>query len=174
MSDTGHQDLNVRHFDRRIARTLTAVVGAFTELARVQPVEDIAVKDLVDRAGIGRSTFYDHFDSVESLLLWLVDELIRWASNDAGEFELEELLRFVAEVPEVAAAFLQVESCARRCEVALAIALDAGESAASQFAAAGVMGSLRTRLAQDPSPPIEDFVARTCDLVTAVLAEDQA
>lgn len=98
MSATGHHDLHVQHPDRRIARTLSAVVEAFTEQARHQPVHEIAVKDLAEQAGIGRSTFYDHFASIEHLLLWLVDALVDWARDAEGHVQFEVLLTFVAEM----------------------------------------------------------------------------
>lgn len=168
MSDTAHPDLSVRHPDRRVARTMTALVDAFTEQARTQPVKNIAVKDLVERAGIGRSTFYDHFDSVESLLLWLVDSLVDWARDDDGRMQLDALLTFVAEMSEVTSAFLEMEVCASRCETAIAEELT-GDRAAREFAAAGAMGALRGWLDDDEPLVIEAFVANTCALVAAAL-----
>jgi AcrR family transcriptional regulator len=169
MSDSNHQNLNVPHPDHRIARTLTALVQTFTEQARVQPVEEIAVRDLVRQAGVGRSTFYDHFGSVEDLLLWLVDALIDRSRDDKGDLELERLLTFVAEMREVSSAFLEVDACASRCERALAEALSPGELAAREFAAAGAMGALRRWLTNSDPAPIQEFVAQTCALVDVVL-----
>lgn len=174
MSDNAQPDLNVRHPDRRIARTLTAVVRAFTQQAGMRPVNEIAVQDLVHQAGVGRSTFYDHFGSVEDLLLWLVDALIDWSRDDTGQLQLESLLTFAAEMREVSAAFLEVDACARRCEEALAGALSPGESAAREFAAAGAMAALRGWLAHSDAPPIEEFVAQTSALVDIILTNDPA
>lgn len=170
MSDTAHPDLSVRHPDRRIARTVTALVEAFTDQARLQPVAEITVTNLVERAGIGRSTFYDHFGSIESLLLWLVDALVDWARDDDGRLQLDALLTFVAEMREVTSAFLEMDACASRCETAFAEALNGADLATRHFAAAGAMGSLRVWLADDEPPIVEEFVARTCALVEAVLA----
>ncbi len=168
MSDTEHPDLSVRHPDRRIARTMTAIVESFAEQALLQPVAEITVKDLVERAGIGRSTFYDHFASVEQLLLWLVDALIDWSRDDEGRMHLDVLLTFVAEMRGVTSAFLDMDACAARCEEAITEALSSGDLAPRQFAAAGSMGSLRAWLADDEPPPVEEFVVRTCAHVEAV------
>jgi AcrR family transcriptional regulator len=51
-----------------IARTQSALVNALAELARDRPVRTLTVKDLIERAQIGRSPFYEHFGCVESLL----------------------------------------------------------------------------------------------------------
>jgi len=174
MSDTEHPDLSVRHPDRRIARTRTAVVEAFTEQARLKPVQQIAVSDLAEHAGIGRSTFYDHFDSIESLLLWLVDELVDESRDDAGHLQLDVLLTFVTGLRDVTAAFLEVDSCAARCEAVIADALPGGGLTARQFAAAGVMGALRQWLTNDKRLPAGQFVTRTCALVTTTLTAPQA
>lgn len=170
MSDTAHPDLSVRHPDRRIARTRTAVVEAFTEQARLRPVREIAVSDLVEQAGIGRSTFYDHFDSIENLLFWLVDELVDESRDTSGEFQLEALLTFVTATREVTAAFLDVDSCAARCEAAMADAFNDGDLATRQFAAAGTIAALRHWLTNDQRPTTEDFVTQTCALVDAALS----
>jgi len=72
---------------------------------------------------------------------------------------------------DVTAAFLEMDSCASRCETAIADSLTSGDPAARRFAAAGVMGSLRVWLADEEALLAEEFVARTCALVDAVLAD---
>jgi hypothetical protein len=44
--------------DRRSQRTRRLVSSAMTELLREKRYDAITVQDLLDRAGIGRSTFY--------------------------------------------------------------------------------------------------------------------
>jgi len=47
--------------DRRSQRTRRQVRSAMTDLLREKRYDAITVQDLLDRADIGRSTFYAHF-----------------------------------------------------------------------------------------------------------------
>ncbi|MGZ3183483.1 MAG: TetR/AcrR family transcriptional regulator [Telluria sp.] len=61
--------------DRRSERTREALRGALIALLAEKPWEDIAVQDLCERAGIGRSTFYLHHTHKEELLAAGLDSL---------------------------------------------------------------------------------------------------
>lgn len=54
--------------DRRVRRTRAALVDAFLELVVERPYDEIAVGDIIERAGVGRSTFYQHVANKEDLL----------------------------------------------------------------------------------------------------------
>ena len=54
--------------DRRIARTRLALHQALTELILEKRYDKITVQDIIDRANVGRSTFYVHFLDKEDLL----------------------------------------------------------------------------------------------------------
>ena len=54
--------------DRRIRRTRSALTDAFLALVVERPYDDIAIGDIVEHAGVGRSTFYQHFANKEDLL----------------------------------------------------------------------------------------------------------
>ena len=54
--------------DRRIQRTRQAILAAFTDLLAASSFEQIRIKDILDRANVGRATFYNHFESKEILL----------------------------------------------------------------------------------------------------------
>lgn len=54
---------------RRASRTRAAIIDAFIELAFECRYDAIRVADLITRAGVGRSTFYEHFQSKDDVLL---------------------------------------------------------------------------------------------------------
>ena len=54
--------------DRRVVRTRRRLKEALLGLIREQPYDAVTVQDIIDRADVGRSTFYSHFRSKEELL----------------------------------------------------------------------------------------------------------
>ena len=54
--------------DRRQQKTRKAVLAAFEELSSRKRYEQITVQDIIDKADIGRSTFYAHFETKDSVL----------------------------------------------------------------------------------------------------------
>jgi AcrR family transcriptional regulator len=54
--------------DGRIERTRRALLNAFTGLIRERGYQHIKVADIAKHAEIGRSTFYEHFQSKDDLL----------------------------------------------------------------------------------------------------------
>ena len=54
--------------DRRVLKTRTALRLALLSLMTEKGWDDVSVQDICDRANIGRSTFYIHFQSKEQLL----------------------------------------------------------------------------------------------------------
>lgn len=58
-----------RPLDRRVRRTRRRLKKAILELVRDQPYAELTVQQIIDRADVGRSTFYAHFGSKEDLLL---------------------------------------------------------------------------------------------------------
>ncbi len=61
--------------DRRIQRTRALLLSALLDLIVEKGYEDISVQDIVDRANVGRSTFYKHFLDKRELLLTGVEGL---------------------------------------------------------------------------------------------------
>jgi AcrR family transcriptional regulator len=57
--------------DRRVSRTRRLMLDALMALIEERGYENITVQDILDRADVGRSTFYAHFrDKDELLLSW--------------------------------------------------------------------------------------------------------
>jgi AcrR family transcriptional regulator len=63
-----------RKIDRRIRRTRDALGDALVELMHEKPFEAITVQHVLDRAGVGRSTFYSHYRDKDDLFLSDVEE----------------------------------------------------------------------------------------------------
>jgi AcrR family transcriptional regulator len=51
-----------------VQRTKSSLHNALIGLAREKPYPSIAVKEILDRANVGRSTFYPHFRDKDDLL----------------------------------------------------------------------------------------------------------
>lgn len=58
-----------KEIDRRIQRTRQLLQTALSELILEKGYEKVTVQDIIDRANVGRSTFYAHFQDKEELLL---------------------------------------------------------------------------------------------------------
>ena len=54
--------------DRRIERTQQLLRGALRSLIQEKGFEALTVQEIIDRANIGRATFYSHFDNKDDLL----------------------------------------------------------------------------------------------------------
>lgn len=61
--------------DRRIQRTKALLFEALLDLLIEKGYEAITIQDLIDRANIGRSTFYFHYVDKEDLLKDNIDQL---------------------------------------------------------------------------------------------------
>ncbi|HEX4376282.1 MAG TPA: TetR/AcrR family transcriptional regulator [Steroidobacteraceae bacterium] len=57
----------------RNTRTEPALLGALLSLIEEKPVEQITIRELAARAGIGYATFFRHFPDIESLLARLAE-----------------------------------------------------------------------------------------------------
>jgi AcrR family transcriptional regulator len=54
--------------DRRQKRTRQAIFNAFSQLLSKYNYNQISVQQIIDTANIGRTTFYSHYETKESLL----------------------------------------------------------------------------------------------------------
>jgi len=62
-------DKRRRKPDQRARRTRERLGSAFVALIHEKPIEDVTVQDVLNRAAVGRSTFYLHFRDKNDLLL---------------------------------------------------------------------------------------------------------
>jgi AcrR family transcriptional regulator len=60
--------------DARVRKTRDALGDALVELMQEKPFDSITVQDVLDRANVGRSTFYSHFSDKEDLQISDADE----------------------------------------------------------------------------------------------------
>lgn len=61
--------------DRRVRRSKALIVRAFADLAVEKDYGRLTVQDIIDRADVGRSTFYAHFRDKQAVLLSCFDEV---------------------------------------------------------------------------------------------------
>lgn len=64
-----------RKEDRRIGRTRRLLQDALIDLMVEKGYEDVTVQDIIDRANVGRSTFYAHYSDKRELLVSRLREL---------------------------------------------------------------------------------------------------
>lgn len=62
--------------DARTERTYRALSTAMVDLLRTREFDAITVQDLLDRAGVGRSTFYSHFRNKDDFLLTDLERML--------------------------------------------------------------------------------------------------
>lgn len=63
------KDKPARQDDRRTQKTKTALANALKDLILEKGYDAVTVQDIIDRANVGRSTFYAHYERKEQLLV---------------------------------------------------------------------------------------------------------
>jgi AcrR family transcriptional regulator len=81
MSATGQKSKSVSKSgsegeDRRAARTRRLLKQSVAELMHSMRFEDITVQDIIDRADVGRSTFYAHYTDKDDLAKEMFEEML--------------------------------------------------------------------------------------------------
>jgi AcrR family transcriptional regulator len=176
--------------DRRIVRTERALGAALVDLMHARDFREISVRQLLERARVGRATFYAHYRGKQDLLLseterfWTVmDAHFRRREGSAGRrvAPLAELLAHVADYAEFQRAIdrsglreevdgLLAMHVARTIERRLATLrpeVGAGplpRSATARLLAAAFMELVRWWLERDARPSAAEMDARFHDI----------
>lgn len=101
--------------DRRILRTRDTLGDALFSLMHEKNFDEITVQDLLDRAGVGRATFYAHYRDKDDLFLSDVETflesfsttLTRHGANSKRLIPVQELFTHIREVREFFAALVR-------------------------------------------------------------------
>ena len=70
--------------DRRQRKTREAILSAFISLLSERPYHAITVGEIIERADVGRATFYAHFETKDFLLKELCEELFGHIADTAA------------------------------------------------------------------------------------------
>jgi AcrR family transcriptional regulator len=71
--------------DKRVQRTRQALFDAFFALVLERPYDEIKIGDIVTRAGIGRSTLYEHFPNKAAILAASLSGLFALLADAVGK-----------------------------------------------------------------------------------------
>lgn len=94
--------------DARVRRTRDALGDALVALMQEKPFDTITVQDVLDRAHVGRSTFYAHYSDKDDLLMSDADEfyerlamgLSARGENSDRVFPVKEFFGHIAEAKQ--------------------------------------------------------------------------
>jgi len=79
-NDRLHLVASNKKTDARVRRTRDALGDALVALMQEKPFETITVQDVLDRAKVGRSTFYTHYSDKDDLLMSDAEEFFESVS----------------------------------------------------------------------------------------------
>ncbi len=99
MSD-GRKEEGAGRPDRRVGKTRKALKEAMTDLIFAKGYEAVTVQDVIDRADVGRSTFYAHYLDKDDLMMAILRDLqvpgpdtTQWKDDDPAFGWTLELFR---------------------------------------------------------------------------------
>ena len=81
----GHAHPPTPPVDRRVQRTRKVLQEALVALMLEQPYDNITIQHIIDRANVGRSTFYAHYRDKDDLLLRGVAEIAYGADAEVSD-----------------------------------------------------------------------------------------
>lgn len=155
--------------DRRVQRTRASVLAALLSLVVERRWERISVQDVIDRAGVSRSTFYAHYDNKLDVLTSGIPDVAAMITVDptTGTLDLVGLFQHAGEMADVIGPLLSQPvlgelSAALERGMAEALSRIIDQSTAPRlapFAAGALLSSLRVFATQKPRPPATDVAA---------------
>ena len=74
-TEKGTMTTTERPPDRRVRRTKQRLNDALQSLIIEKGLRQVTVQDLIDRADVGRSTFYAHYETKDDLVVSWIDQL---------------------------------------------------------------------------------------------------
>jgi AcrR family transcriptional regulator len=83
--------------DRRIQKTRRLLHEALFSLIHEKDYDTIVVKEILDRANVGRSTFYTHFNDKDELLVSVMQDMLRSVQSTrlpSSATRNEDIIRF--------------------------------------------------------------------------------
>jgi AcrR family transcriptional regulator len=87
-----------RKSDERIRRTRNRLGAALVALIQEKPIDKVTVQEVLDRANVGRSTFYFHYSDKNDLFLSELEEgLEMWSTTLSRKREMSRRVAPVAE-----------------------------------------------------------------------------
>jgi len=83
--------------DRRVDRTRQALLAAFRDLVLTRGYDRLTVRDVIEEANVGRSTFYEHFENIDDLFEQSIGPLLAILADAVQPDPDRKRLRFVVE-----------------------------------------------------------------------------
>ncbi|KYF89640.1 TetR family transcriptional regulator [Sorangium cellulosum] len=100
--------------DRRVQKTRKLLSDALVSLILEKGYDEVSIQDIIDRANVGRSTFYSHYENKEQLLLFGHEHLRALSLRDAGRpLDFLPFYRHLAEMHELVRKLLSAEKSER-------------------------------------------------------------
>lgn len=86
--------------DRRQRKTREAIFKAFTDLLSQKNFSQITVGEIIEKADVGRATFYAHFETKDFLLKELCEELFCHLFDSMSDKRIEHRHIFECDAPD--------------------------------------------------------------------------
>jgi AcrR family transcriptional regulator len=100
--------------DRRVQKTRKLLSDALVSLILEKGYDEVSIQDIIDRANVGRSTFYSHYENKEQLMLFGHEHLRALSLRDAGRaLDFLPFYRHLAEMHELMGKLLSAEKSER-------------------------------------------------------------